>query len=53
MENQLIIIGIDPGTTTAFSILDVNGNLLKIASYKNFGLSALISMVVYLSLIHI
>lgn len=45
MENHLIIIGIDPGTTTAFSILDVNGNLLKIASYKNLGLSALISMV--------
>jgi len=45
MENHLIIIGIDPGTTTAFSILDVNGNLLKIASYKNLGLSALISIV--------
>lgn len=45
MENHLIIVGIDPGTTTAFSILDVNGNLLKIASYKNLGLSALISIV--------
>ena len=45
MEDPFIIIGIDPGTTTAFSILDVNGNLLKIASYKNLGLSALISMV--------
>jgi len=45
MENTLIIVGIDPGTTTAFSMLDVNGNPLKIASYKNLGLSALISMV--------
>jgi len=45
MENNLLIVGIDPGTTTAFSILDVDGNLLKIASYKNLGLSALISII--------
>jgi len=45
MENNLLIVGIDPGTTTAFSILNVDGNLLKTASYKNLGLSALISMV--------
>jgi len=45
MENPLIIVGIDPGTTTAFSIMDVDGNLLKTASYKNLGLSALISTI--------
>ena len=46
MENPPIIVGIDPGTTTAFSILDINGNIVKVGSSKNMGLSALISMVI-------
>ncbi|MBS3132351.1 DUF460 domain-containing protein [Candidatus Woesearchaeota archaeon] len=46
MEKKLTIVGIDPGTTTAYSVLDIDGNLLKTGSSKNMGLSQLIEAVI-------
>ncbi|MBI2112772.1 DUF460 domain-containing protein [Candidatus Woesearchaeota archaeon] len=40
------IIGVDPGTTAAYAILDLNGNLIKINSNKEFSLSSVISEVI-------
>jgi predicted RNase H-like nuclease (RuvC/YqgF family) len=39
MESKLII-GIDPGTTTAIAMLDLNGNIICVESRKNFSVSA-------------
>lgn len=38
-----IIVGIDPGTTTAYAVLDIDGNLVEVDSSKNMGLAELIS----------
>lgn len=40
---RLLVVGIDPGTTTAYAVLDIEGNLLHIKSQKEFGLNSLIS----------
>ena len=42
MKNQPIIIGIDPGTTTAYAILDLSGNILALKSSKQLKSSELI-----------
>ncbi|MCW1296226.1 MAG: DUF460 domain-containing protein [Candidatus Parvarchaeota archaeon] len=34
--NRYLIVGIDPGTTTAFCALDLNGNLIAMESSKKF-----------------
>lgn len=44
--NSLLIVGIDPGTTVAYAVLDINGNILKINSAKEISLSSLISEVI-------
>jgi len=46
-EKQLIIVGIDPGTTLGYAILDLNGKLIKIDSAKELDLGSLISKVIY------
>ena len=38
-----IIVGIDPGTTTAYAVLDTGGNLIEADSSRNMGLAELIS----------
>ncbi len=43
MVKEPLIVGIDPGITTAYAVLDTKGNLLKLKSAKNLTLSALIS----------
>ena len=43
--SELIIAGIDPGTTTAYGILDLKGNLIEAKSEKNFGLNSLIEKI--------
>lgn len=44
MENRkLLIVGIDPGITTAYSVLDIEGNLLHLESSKQLELNSLIS----------
>jgi len=42
-DKQLLIVGIDPGITTALAVLDVNGNLVYLESSKHLELSMLIS----------
>jgi len=42
---DLLIVGIDPGTTTAYAILDLDGNLIKLKSSKQLSLSTLITEV--------
>jgi len=48
MTEQLLIIGIDPGTTVAFAALDLTGNLLKLFSQKELSLSSLIEKIIQL-----
>lgn len=40
--DRLLIAGIDPGTTTAYALLDLDGKLIAISSDKNSRLSELI-----------
>lgn len=48
MEKMLLIVGLDPGTTTAYAVLDIDGKLIKAKSHKDFGLSPVISEIVEL-----
>jgi predicted RNase H-like nuclease (RuvC/YqgF family) len=34
---QYLIVGIDPGTTTAFAAMDLDGNIINVRSSKKFG----------------
>ncbi len=43
-----LIIGIDPGTTAAFAVLDFEFNLLAVESRKSFSGSDMISSMIYL-----
>lgn len=45
-DRNLIIIGIDPGITTAYSVLDIEGRLMKANSSKNLDLNQLISEII-------
>ena len=42
-DRNLLIVGIDPGITTAYAILDIGGKLIKTNSSKNFELNQIIS----------
>lgn len=42
-SKNLLIVGIDPGTTTGYAVLDINGNLVQLGSSKDFNLNSLIS----------
>ena len=47
MENKkLLIAGIDPGMTTAYAVLDIEGNLLHLNSSKQLDLNLLISEII-------
>ena len=48
MRNKLLIVGIDPGTTLGYAVLDVNGCAVKVKSSKQMNLNSLISEVVEL-----
>ncbi|RLF61434.1 MAG: hypothetical protein DRN25_00295 [Thermoplasmata archaeon] len=43
-EKEMVIVGIDPGTTTGVAVLDIKGRLLEITSGKNFSLDKVISL---------
>ena len=43
MNHKYLILGIDPGTTTAFCALDLKGNLVKTFSAKNISTEKLIA----------
>jgi len=42
---QLIIVGIDPGTTAAYAVLDVDGQLIDASSSKNYNINTLLSRI--------
>src|SRR3989338_2158424 len=46
MQKQLIIVGIDPGITTAYAILDLKGTLLNLKSSKLLTLYIMIEEIV-------
>lgn len=46
MTKELLIVGIDPGITTAYAVLDANGSLIKLKSSKRFTLSAVINEII-------
>ncbi len=45
-EKQLLIVGIDPGTTLGYAAIDFEGNILKIGSEKNLDMGSLISKLI-------
>ena len=45
-KKKLLIIGIDPGTTLGYAILDINGELLELKSSKQLNFSELISKII-------
>jgi len=45
-EKKLLIVGIDPGTTIGFAVLDIEGNLLHLDSSKHLSLDSLISVTI-------
>ena len=47
-DKNLLIAGIDPGTTTGYAILDLDGKIVGLNSSKNLGLNTLIADVLKL-----
>ena len=45
-SKKLLIVGIDPGITTAYAVLDIEGKLLKLNSSKQLELNMIISDVI-------
>ncbi len=41
-QKPLLIVGLDPGATSAYALLDLNGNVIKTNSSKDFTLSQII-----------
>lgn len=41
MKKPLLIIGIDPGTTLAYAVLDLNGDVIRVSSSKQLDLNSL------------
>ncbi len=46
MNINLLIVGVDPGTTLGYAVLDTEGRLIKIKSSKQMNLNSLISEIV-------
>lgn len=47
-DKKLLIAGIDPGTTTGFAVLDIEGKLIHLNSSKQLDLNSLISKIINL-----
>ena len=45
-RSNLTIVGIDPGTTLGYAILDIDGNILKVGSSKQLDLNSLIREII-------
>ncbi len=45
-KKDLIIVGIDPGTTLGYAVLDLNGDVIEKDSSKSFNLNSLIKKVI-------
>src|SRR3989338_10502978 len=48
MEQAPLIIGIDPGTTIGYAVINTDGELISIESSKDLSLSLLISKIINL-----
>ena len=48
MDKRLLVIGIDPGTTSAYAVFDINKNLIKKDYSKEHNISRIISEVMKL-----
>src|SRR3989344_3895935 len=46
MQKKLLVVGIDPGVTLAYAILDIEGNIIKIESSKQLDINKIISEVI-------
>ena len=46
MSYELLIMGIDPGTTLGYALINTDGKLVDIGSSKNIGLGTLISKII-------
>ena len=44
----LLIVGIDPGTTLAYAVLDLDGNMIRVSSSKNLDIDSLTANIFYL-----
>lgn len=47
-EKKLLIVGVDPGTTLGYAIIDFYGNIVKLHSEKNLDMSSLITKLINL-----
>ena len=45
-DKRLLIVGIDPGITTAYAVLDIEGSLIHLKSSKQLDLNHLISEII-------
>jgi uncharacterized protein len=43
---QPLIVGLDPGTTSAYAVLDIDGDVIKVASERNAKLSDIIKDII-------
>lgn len=46
MNKDLLITGVDPGTTLGYALIDLNGNIVSIKSSKQLELNSLISEII-------
>ncbi|MGZ4933761.1 MAG: DUF460 domain-containing protein [Halobacteriota archaeon] len=45
-KKMYTIVGVDPGTTTAFAVMDLNGQLINVASSRTWDFSELIGLLI-------
>jgi len=50
MDKQLTIVGVDPGTTLGYAVIDLEGNIIELNASKLLNLSKLISIVTEIGL---
>jgi len=43
---QPLIIGLDPGTTSAYAIIDISGDIIKVRSRRNMKLSTMVKDII-------
>jgi len=46
LKRTYTIVGVDPGTTTAFAVLDLNGRVLRLSSSRSWGFSELVGLLI-------
>ena len=46
LKRTYTIVGVDPGTTTAFAVLDLKGRVIRIGSSRSWGFSELVGLLI-------